>query len=197
MDVRMPGMNGMEATRRIRALPAPKGKVRIVAVTAHAFARQIDMCRQAGMDDHVSKPFKQPMLLAALQAASSPVAQAEPPETDTAVFDREMFRDNTEFLSAATVAEHLETLAVRCAVLLHALLAPDLPERAAELTAEVHSLAGVAGTLGFLSVSAAARGLEHALANNAPEIAVLAIRCAAALETATPRIRQELAATAA
>jgi PAS domain S-box-containing protein len=67
MDVRMPGMNGLEATRRIRALPSPRGEVRIVAVTAQAFAEQIEICRQAGMDVHVSKPFKQAALLAAVE----------------------------------------------------------------------------------------------------------------------------------
>jgi two-component system sensor histidine kinase/response regulator len=70
MDVRMPGMNGLEATRRIRTLPPPRGNVRIVAVTAHAFAQQIETCRQAGMDGHVAKPFNQAELLAALEATS-------------------------------------------------------------------------------------------------------------------------------
>ena len=67
MDVRMPGMNGLEATRLIRALPAPRGEVRVVAVTAQAFAEQIETCRRAGMSGHVSKPFKQAVLLAALE----------------------------------------------------------------------------------------------------------------------------------
>ncbi len=66
MDVRMHGMNGLEATRLIRALPGRRGEVRIVAVTAQAFAQQIEICRQGGMDGHVSKPFKQSVLLAAL-----------------------------------------------------------------------------------------------------------------------------------
>jgi CheY-like chemotaxis protein len=70
MDVRMPGMNGLEATRLIHALPGPRGDVRVVAVTAQAFAQQIEICRQAGMDGHVSKPFKQSVLLAALIPAT-------------------------------------------------------------------------------------------------------------------------------
>ena len=71
MDVRMPGMNGLEATRLIRALPAPRGAVRVVAVTAQAFAQQIEICRQAGMDGHVSKPFTQAVLLAAVEKAAT------------------------------------------------------------------------------------------------------------------------------
>ncbi len=77
MDVRMPGMNGLEATRLIHALPGPRGKVRVVAVTAQAFAQQIEICRQAGMDGHVSKPFSQAVLLAALANVTPEPGHAE------------------------------------------------------------------------------------------------------------------------
>ena len=63
MDVRMPEMDGLEATRRIRALTGARGRVPIVALTAHAFAEQVGECYEAGMDDHVSKPFDQETLI--------------------------------------------------------------------------------------------------------------------------------------
>ena len=50
MDVRMPGMDGLEATRRIRALCGARGRVRIIALTAQAFTEQIAECLKAGMD---------------------------------------------------------------------------------------------------------------------------------------------------
>jgi CheY-like chemotaxis protein/HPt (histidine-containing phosphotransfer) domain-containing protein len=68
MDVRMPGMDGLEATRRIRALEGPRGHVPIVALTALAFADQIAECREAGMDGHLAKPFNPDTLLAAVRA---------------------------------------------------------------------------------------------------------------------------------
>jgi CheY-like chemotaxis protein len=86
MDVRMHGMNGLEATRLIRALPGRRGEVRIVAVTAQAFAQQIEICRQGGMDGHVSKPFKQSVLLAALvpiRTAPKPMQRPAMPRFST------------------------------------------------------------------------------------------------------------------
>jgi signal transduction histidine kinase/DNA-binding response OmpR family regulator len=57
MDQRMPVMDGLEATRRIRELP-DGNEVKIVAVTASAFAEQRDDMLAAGMDDYIRKPFR-------------------------------------------------------------------------------------------------------------------------------------------
>ncbi len=57
MDVQMPEMDGMEATRRIRALPVAKAKdIPIVAMTANVFREDIEKCLECGMNDHVGKP---------------------------------------------------------------------------------------------------------------------------------------------
>jgi signal transduction histidine kinase/CheY-like chemotaxis protein len=71
MDVRMPLMDGLEATRRIRALSGPRGLVPVVALTAQVFAEQIDECRRAGMDASLSKPFTPESLLAAVRSAAA------------------------------------------------------------------------------------------------------------------------------
>ncbi|HEX4368479.1 MAG TPA: response regulator [Rhodopila sp.] len=56
MDVRMPKVDGLEATRRIRALPGTLGQVPILALTAYTFPDQVAQCREAGMDGHLPKP---------------------------------------------------------------------------------------------------------------------------------------------
>jgi len=57
MDVQMPGMDGYEATRLIRAMDAPRAKtVPIVAMTANVFQEDIEKCLNAGMNNHIGKP---------------------------------------------------------------------------------------------------------------------------------------------
>jgi signal transduction histidine kinase/CheY-like chemotaxis protein len=78
MDVMMPGMDGRETTRRLRALPGTMGRMPIIAVTASAFPEDIAETRAAGMDSHIIKPVERALLLKALFAATQPPAASEP-----------------------------------------------------------------------------------------------------------------------
>ena len=63
MDVNMPGMDGLEATRRIRALPQPQAGVPVVALTADVMTHHQEAYREAGMNGFVPKPFSPVQLL--------------------------------------------------------------------------------------------------------------------------------------
>ncbi len=75
MDLRLPGIDGLEATRRIRALPGPQRGVHIIAVTAEVTSDVERRCREAGMNDYLSKPFRIAILeekLAAVRKSAIP-----------------------------------------------------------------------------------------------------------------------------
>ena len=66
MDVEMPVMNGLDATRAIRALAAPTCDIPIIALTANAMVEEVARCRAAGMNECLSKPISQTALLGAV-----------------------------------------------------------------------------------------------------------------------------------
>lgn len=74
MDLRMPMMDGYEATRAIRACDRPDADIPIIAMTADAFSEDIQRCIQCGMNAHAAKPLDMRELLRTLQGLMSPTA---------------------------------------------------------------------------------------------------------------------------
>ena len=67
MDIQMPRMNGYEATKKIRALTNKElAGIKIIAMTANAFAEDRQNALEAGMNDHLAKPIDVPKLLGTL-----------------------------------------------------------------------------------------------------------------------------------
>ena len=71
MDIQMPEMDGMTATRKIREMPSPIGEIPILALTANVMPGQREEYLSAGMNDYVSKPIDPATLCAAIARASS------------------------------------------------------------------------------------------------------------------------------
>ncbi|MEZ4301114.1 MAG: ATP-binding protein [Polyangiaceae bacterium] len=84
MDVQMPEMDGLEATRTIRASLPDESQPRIVALSAGTSAAERTACEAAGMDDFLSKPFERPQLLAVLEGSRVSGVPIEPPGSNTA-----------------------------------------------------------------------------------------------------------------
>ncbi|MFL5296076.1 MAG: ATP-binding protein [Phenylobacterium sp.] len=73
MDMQMPVMDGLTATRRIRAMAdRDTAATPIIAMTANVLPEQVARCREAGMDDHLGKPINLPQLLSTLARWSAP-----------------------------------------------------------------------------------------------------------------------------
>jgi len=81
MDVHMPVMDGLDATRLIRAMEGAAGRKPIIALTANVQPEQVEHCRAAGMDDHVGKPIE----VAELVRVMSALLERQPDEARNAV----------------------------------------------------------------------------------------------------------------
>jgi CheY-like chemotaxis protein len=59
MDIQMPEVDGLQATRMIRAFDVPRAAaIPIIAMTANVFKEDIEKCAEAGMNDHLGKPLE-------------------------------------------------------------------------------------------------------------------------------------------
>jgi len=76
MDLHMPGSDGIDATRRIRAVEADGPRTPIIALTANAFEEDREACIAAGMDGFLTKPLDRERLAAALATAADAKAMA-------------------------------------------------------------------------------------------------------------------------
>jgi PAS domain S-box-containing protein len=186
MDVRMPGMDGLEATRRIRALAGSARAVPVVAVTAQAFSEQIERCREAGMDGHVSKPLEQKALLGAI----STVLERRGLAPELPCLDETTYRATSRILSCENLEKHLRTLIRHGEALLARLEAPGALADAGAIAEAAHLLGGSAGAFGFRRLAAAGGRFEYAVLSDAPEIADLADQLASATALSLTRLRQ-------
>jgi signal transduction histidine kinase/CheY-like chemotaxis protein len=77
MDVNMPGMDGMEATRRLRSLPGAAGQLPVIALTADVMTHHVERYRQAGMNGFVPKPIAPSQLLAEIMRLANDAPDAD------------------------------------------------------------------------------------------------------------------------
>jgi CheY-like chemotaxis protein/HPt (histidine-containing phosphotransfer) domain-containing protein len=166
MDVQMPEMDGLETSRKIRALEKTKNRhTPIIAMTAHARKEDQEKCLAAGMDDYVSKPVNPRELKAAIArrtAATMTLPPIEPPTPAPAQADVLNFSQALELVEGDR--------ALLCEVA--RIFVNQYPRALAEtrralaqkdyqtLTSTAHNLVSSVGQLGGQRAGAAARKLE-------------------------------------
>jgi CheY-like chemotaxis protein len=157
MDVQMPVMDGLTATRHIRALGGRAASVPVVALTAGAFAGDIQACRNAGMNDHLAKPIVTAELARVIERWARPADRRAPPSpaSDTVSSD-----------FPARFAERRRTSAQRLEVLRADIGRADAASLQPLLEAAVqlaHVIAGTAGMFGERALGHLASEVEQAL----------------------------------
>jgi HPt (histidine-containing phosphotransfer) domain-containing protein len=183
MDVQMPEMDGMEATRLIRrpGSGVVDPHTTIVALTAHAMAGDRQKCLDAGMDDYLSKPIKAAELLEVLErwlparpdarpkglSRPSETSDTAPPDTacvpdtqDEPVFDEAVLLEvlgGDREAAAEIAAEFLGDAAVQVRELQLAVGRGD----GQEIRRRAHTLKGSSASVGAQALRAHAAGLEQ------------------------------------
>ncbi|TXN36466.1 PAS domain-containing protein [Methylobacterium sp. WL30] len=163
MDVQMPVMDGLTATRHIRALASPAREIPIVAMTANVLPKQIEDLRAAGMDDHVGKPFRRADLYATIARWTGPQREARPaapipaPDGANAVLDPAVFDALKDGFGPERVATLLDLMGSE----LRDRFRTDEDDRV-QVAHDAHALVSAAGMLGFTRLSRLCREIEAA-----------------------------------
>jgi CheY-like chemotaxis protein/HPt (histidine-containing phosphotransfer) domain-containing protein len=179
MDMQMPEMDGLEATRHIRRAPGPNQTKPILALTANAFVEDAERCRAAGMNEHLTKPVRRAMLEAALarflrpdgapnflQAAAASPAVARPSD---GALDPQTWADLTADMPWASVEKLARSFITVQARELAAMRTDLANDNRAELRRRAHSLKGAARLFGAGALGEAAFALEQSADTMAAE----------------------------
>ena len=175
MDIQMPTMDGLTATRMIRSLPSPKGSIPVVAMTANVLPSHREAAAAAGMDGFVEKPITPERLVSTIRAAIQR-------ESDLRSMP-EQERARPDIIDLGVLNQLKDTFgpALRR---VQATLAADAPQRVERMVAaapvsdfetirrEAHSLKSSTGTFGLVRLATLAREIEHACTHGRTEEAV-------------------------
>lgn len=180
MDVQMPEMDGLEATRKILAEPLPHGRPHIVALTAHATQADRSACHAAGMDDYLAKPVQFRDLQAALircasalqpphseQSSESPPTSSRTetlPDLDTTVLQE--FDELREGDMGGFVTDVVQTFQHEGIAIVRDLQRASEEGNATNLRRAAHKLVGAASSLGASNLSDLCTQIENLSRSN-------------------------------
>ena len=178
MDVQMPGVDGLEATRMIRALPPGGRRIAVIAMTANAMESDRLQCLEAGMDDYLPKPIDRHRLLGLMERWEGILGQADcgrPDLRSTAgaadgtgrerglplpIQDAEQQADLAENLGAARFEGLVDSFRDHLRQAYEDIAAAFAEGDATAIAAKAHSLKGSSASLGFQLLAHAAGQVE-------------------------------------
>jgi CheY-like chemotaxis protein/HPt (histidine-containing phosphotransfer) domain-containing protein len=190
MDIQMPNLDGIGATRQIRALPDPvRSAIPIIAMTANALPGDRETYIAAGMDDYVAKPINRTLLLEALDAVEARLddgadgTAGEATDGDSAAGDAAegsaaTVASGETVLDMPRIAELVETIGAEAFGDLAAMALAEIPDSLATIEqslgagdieatrAEAHNLKSSLGSYGLQAAYLVAERLEHACRAN-------------------------------
>ena len=158
-DMRMPVVDGLEVTRRIRALPGHRGRIPVVLVTADLLAITQSESGQTGVDVCLRKPFTRSELLGAVATAAKLTSTPERGDSIDPVLNEVALNELRESQGEAAFATYLGAARLRLEAMIDLLRAPDVSENPT-LRQTAHELVGVTGLLGLTTLSLCLRQFD-------------------------------------
>ena len=160
MDMQMPNLDGLQATRKVRSAGLDSETLPIIALTANAYQDDVDACLDAGMQAHLTKPMRLRQLEATLQAYAGKGVEEGPPD-----ISGNGAADAPDSRLSVLFSQRKE----RALELIDRLLAQGELEGASleDLAAELHQIAGVAAFFGEAELGEESRQLERDLLGGA------------------------------
>jgi two-component system, sensor histidine kinase and response regulator len=165
MDMLMPVLDGIAATRLIRALPPPLGSVPIVGLTGNAEPEHERSCIEAGMNGFITKPVTTRRLTAAISAVTQAGPLPPPPDAEPQLplLDEPFLHRLAQEIGADSTVEAMEMFLEDAPERLTAMRRALDASANGALRREAHALSGSAANVGLARLGEAASGLQRAL----------------------------------
>jgi CheY-like chemotaxis protein len=168
MDLAMPELDGLEATRLIRNLDGDRARVPIVAMTASTFPQDRELCLEAGMNGFLTKPVVRRELLDTaerwLEGSRTPTHRDGTclPSSTLSLLSLEVLDDLRKDVTDELLPEMIRTFLAEARRRVDRIRTAAAQDDVATVSAESHALTSATGVFGALALQEEARAMEHA-----------------------------------